>query len=156
MMQLPVNPQKVKEIQDLVSEIRPEIVQLFYLLHQANLELFEIALPSGDKFMWMNPSTIGMTPSPEHIYQLVSNIKPPDPTEPPFQYYHGKELKEELNRILDEFYPHNTALYMGMIWSKNDIVAEKVANAVVEYRKRERAHVERQLYGILQSFKRGE
>jgi hypothetical protein len=44
---------------------------------------------------------------------------------------------------------------MGMIWSKNDVIADRLLEALEKYRQRERLHVEQQIYAILTAFKFG-
>lgn len=148
---MPPNQQAIELIIGLTNKIRPELVELFFLLNKANLEKFELEIPSGDKLCWNN-----QIPSPISSGSLQVHSKPDDLSgDIPYKEYSQKELKEELTRVLDLYYPHETAIYMGMIWSKNDVIADRLLEALEKYRQRERLHVEQQIYAILTAFKFG-
>ena len=123
-----LTPQKVEQINRHVASLTPQFVQLFSMLHDADVHDFEIDVGT-DKLIWRDPRIALQSPT-------------------------QAQLTDELTAILDAHYPpFNAFSFMGMIWNPNHPVAEEMAKIVAMYRKRDREQVESQIIALLAAFK---
>jgi len=127
-MQNKLEQENIEKIGKILEVISPKLDELTAILRGGNLNEFEIMVGTGDTLRWNNANTVRKTPTQD-------------------------ELAFELTVILDHYYPQNTKLLMGMMWSNNRIVANEVAKKIAEYRRRDRAQVESQIVALLQAFK---
>lgn len=95
------------------------------------MQEFEIMIGDGtDKLRWSSGTFLKRTPTQD-------------------------QLAIEISHVLDQAYPMNVSTIMGMIYSQNHLIAQRVAEIVAEYRKRDRAQVESQIVALLAAFKQG-
>ena len=122
------NPQTIAKVNSIVTHLAPHLNELITTIKSLNMHEFEIMVGNGsDKLSWNN-GVIVKSPTQD-------------------------QLAIEITHILDQAYPMNVTSFLGMIWSQNSIIANKIAEIVAEYRKRDRAQVESQIVALLAAFK---
>lgn len=123
-----VNPQTVAKLKELSIQLSPQLSEVVKLLRDMGLHEFEIGINSeGDSFHWSS-GLIGQ--------KTISQ----------------QQLETELIKILDNEYPMNVLMFMGMVYSPNRNVAQTIAEIVAEHRRRDRSQVASQLVALLAAF----
>lgn len=125
-----IDPQLVAKIEQLSVELTPKLTEIVRLLRGANLQEFEILVGGNDKFYWSGGFESKKTISQE-------------------------QLEAELMQVLDQAYPGNTLMFMGMVYSPNRNLARAIAMMVAERRRRDRNEVMSQIIALLGAFQQG-
>ena len=122
---------RVEKVNEITQSIAPQLVELITVLRSLNMHEFEIMVGGGtDKLHWSSGEMLKKSPTQD-------------------------QLSIEITHILDTAYPMYVTSFMGMTWSQNSLIADKIAEIVAEYRKRDRAQVESQLVALMIAFKQG-
>lgn len=126
------DPLKIKEVNEILLQIAPQLDKLVVKLRECNMHQFEIMVGNGtDKLAWSDGKMVSSSPTQE-------------------------QLTIELTNLLDQQYPpFNGLTFMSMIWNPNRAIAEKMAGIIAEFRKRDRSQVESQIIALLAAFKQG-
>ena len=125
-----INPQVIAKINDLSQQATPLLGQIAVLLRENNLHEFELSVDGRESFFWSGGLENKQSPNEE-------------------------ELTNELQDILDQSFPRNILMFMGMIYNPNRQVARKIAEIVSMHRAKDRREVASQIMALLAAFQQG-
>lgn len=125
-----INPQVMEEINEISSKALPYLDKICKLLRENNLHEFEFNIDNKDSFFWSGG---------------LENKKSPN----------IEQTEKEVLDILNQAFPQNILMFMGMVYNPNRNVAKAIAEIVSLQRAKDRREVAGQIVAILAAFQQG-
>jgi hypothetical protein len=124
--------QPPEQLGQYITTLMPTLKQLASVLRQAGIQELEMNIEgAGGRLLWLDNGAFAKG-SPNQ-----------------------QQITFEVTKLLDDAFPNKLGGFMGMLYSHNALLAEKIAKVVAEYRRKDRADVASQVQAILAAFQQG-